>query len=114
MRSYGHRGGLSDCVHSPQSTNLATFREQMPILDGIATIRIIRPMQAEQALKGHISTLAVTANARAEQIQTMELAGLYGIVTIACRLPLFDAICARKRLTFAAMYASRSPSRSRC
>ena len=54
----------------------------MPILDGIATIRIIRQMQAEQTIKGHLPTLAVTANARAEQIQTMELAGFDGTVSV--------------------------------
>ena len=64
--------------------------KQMPILDGIATIRIIRQMQAEQTIKGHLPTLAVTANARAEQIQTMELAGFDGTVSVdlAC-LALF-------------------------
>lgn len=60
----------------------------MPILDGIATIRIIRQMQAQQTIKGHLPTLAVTANARAEQIQTMELAGFDGTVSVfvICRI----------------------------
>ena len=40
----------------------------MPVLDGLSAVRIIREMERAGEIKGHIPILAVTANARKEQV----------------------------------------------
>jgi CheY-like chemotaxis protein len=53
----------------------------MPVLGGMAAIRILRQMQANKEIQGHVPILACTANARDEQIQAMEAAGFDGTVS---------------------------------
>lgn len=53
---------------------------QMPVLSGMATIQLLRQMQSNREIIGHIPILACTANARDEQIRAMEAAGFDGIV----------------------------------
>ena len=53
----------------------------MPVLDGIGAIRQLREMESQGKIRGHIPTLAVTANARQEQITAMEKAGFDGTVS---------------------------------
>ena len=49
---------------------------EMPIMDGLTCARRIRELQAQGALIRHVPLIAVTANARQEQIQTSMAAGM--------------------------------------
>ena len=48
----------------------------MPIMDGLTCARRIRELQAQGTLIRHVPLIAVTANARQEQIQTSMAAGM--------------------------------------
>ena len=48
----------------------------MPIMDGLTCARRIRELQAQGTLIRHVPIIAVTANARKEQIETSMAAGM--------------------------------------
>lgn len=48
----------------------------MPVLDGIGCTRAIRQFENDGQIKSHIPIIAVSANARPEQIQEMMEAGM--------------------------------------
>lgn len=48
----------------------------MPVMDGLTCTRKIREMQASGAVRGHVPVIAVTANARSEQIMTAKDSGM--------------------------------------
>ena len=50
--------------------------QEMPVMDGLTCTRKIRELEAEGKLTGHVPIIAVTANARAEQVQTALDAGM--------------------------------------
>lgn len=52
--------------------------QEMPIMDGLTCTRKIRELEREGKLTGHVPIIAVTANARAEQIKTALEAGMDG------------------------------------
>ena len=52
--------------------------QEMPVMDGLTCTKKIRELQAEGSLVGHVPIIAVTANARGEQIQTALAAGMVG------------------------------------
>ncbi|RAL65672.1 hypothetical protein DID88_005343 [Monilinia fructigena] len=60
---------------SPISLTLILLDIEMPIMDGLTCARELRKMEKEGELKGHVPVIAVTANARAEQIQNALDAG---------------------------------------
>lgn len=47
----------------------------MPVMDGLSTIRELRSMEKTGTLTGHLPVLAVTANARQEQIENVSSGG---------------------------------------
>lgn len=49
---------------------------EMPTMDGLTCIRHIRERQASGAILSHVPTIAVTANARSEQIHFAIQAGM--------------------------------------
>ena len=50
--------------------------QEMPVMDGLTCTRKIRELEKEGKLTGHLPIIAVTANARAEQVQTALDAGM--------------------------------------
>lgn len=50
--------------------------QEMPVMDGLTCTRKIRELEREGKFKCHVPIIAVTANARAEQIQTALDAGM--------------------------------------
>jgi signal transduction histidine kinase len=50
--------------------------QEMPIMDGLTCTRRIREFEAQGKLTGHVPIIAVTANARPEQVQTAMDAGM--------------------------------------
>lgn len=60
---------------------------EMPIMDGLTATKEIRKLQAEGTIKGHVPIIAVSANARSEQIATASAAGMvrvHEIVWVDC------------------------------
>jgi CheY-like chemotaxis protein len=49
---------------------------EMPVMDGLTCVRKIREMEAEGLLQSHIPIIAVTANARGEQIVAAKNSGM--------------------------------------
>lgn len=49
---------------------------EMPVMDGLTCARRIRELQDQGTLIRHVPLIAVTANARQEQIQTAMAAGM--------------------------------------
>jgi CheY-like chemotaxis protein len=49
---------------------------EMPVMDGLTCVRKIREMEAEGLVRGHIPIVAVTANARGEQIVAAKDSGI--------------------------------------
>lgn len=61
--------------------------QEMPIMDGLTCTRKIRELEREGKLTGHVPIIAVTANARAEQIQTVLDAGMDDVQAKPFRIP---------------------------
>jgi CheY-like chemotaxis protein len=49
---------------------------EMPVMDGLTCVRKIREMEAEGLIHGHLLIIAVTANARGEQIANAKDSGM--------------------------------------
>lgn len=54
---------------------------EMPVLDGIGCIRRVREYEAEGVITAHLNTIAVTANARKEQIDIAMEAGMDDLIS---------------------------------
>ncbi|GIZ42533.1 hypothetical protein CKM354_000579600 [Cercospora kikuchii] len=61
--------------------------QEMPVMDGLTCTRKIRELEAQGKLTGHVPIIAVTANARSEQIQTALNAGMDDVVSKPFRIP---------------------------
>ncbi|KAK5131794.1 hypothetical protein LTR08_000549 [Meristemomyces frigidus] len=61
--------------------------QEMPVMDGLTCTRKIRELEKEGKLTGHLPIIAVTANARAEQVQTALDAGMDDVVSKPFRIP---------------------------
>ncbi|KAF8863038.1 putative histidine kinase M3YPp [Acephala macrosclerotiorum] len=60
---------------------------EMPVMDGLTCVREIRKLQQEGVIRGHVPVIAVTANARSEQIALAKEAGMDCVVTKPFRIP---------------------------
>ena len=60
---------------------------EMPTMDGLTCIRHIRERQLSGKIKQHVPVIAVTANARSEQISAALSAGMDSVVTKPFRIP---------------------------
>lgn len=60
---------------------------EMPVLGGLETVKRIRNLQHEGAIIGHVPIIAVTANARSEQIAVAIDHGMDSVVTKPFRIP---------------------------
>lgn len=54
--------------------------QEMPVMDGLTCTKKIRELEREGKLTGHVPIIAVTANARAEQVETALKAGMVSLV----------------------------------
>ncbi|THY87032.1 hypothetical protein D6C93_07692 [Aureobasidium pullulans] len=72
---------------SPTPLDVVLMDQEMPVMDGITCVREIRTRQAAHEFTGHIPVIAVTANARSEQITVMMQAGMDSVVTKPFRIP---------------------------
>ncbi|CAD0110911.1 unnamed protein product [Aureobasidium uvarum] len=60
---------------------------EMPVLGGLETVKRIRSLQSEGSIIGHVPVIAVTANARSEQIAVAIDHGMDSVVTKPFRIP---------------------------
>ncbi|KAG9934123.1 histidine kinase, partial [Aureobasidium melanogenum] len=60
---------------------------EMPVLGGLETVKRIRSLQSEGSIISHIPVIAVTANARSEQIAVAIDHGMDSVVTKPFRIP---------------------------
>ena len=56
---------------------------EMPVMDGLTCARRIRELQGQSALIRHVPVIAVTANARKEQVETAMAAGMVGYLSVS-------------------------------
>lgn len=56
-------------------------------MDGLTCVKKIRELQEEGKIVAHVPVIAVTANARSEQIATAKDSGMDGVVTNPFRVP---------------------------
>ncbi|KAK5014777.1 hypothetical protein LTR39_002970 [Cryomyces antarcticus] len=61
--------------------------QEMPVMDGLTCTKKIRELESEGKLVRHVPIIAVTANARSEQIQTAMAAGMDDVVSKPFRVP---------------------------
>ncbi|KAF2677807.1 hypothetical protein K458DRAFT_318624 [Lentithecium fluviatile CBS 122367] len=60
--------------------------KEMPVMDGLQCTSKIREFEAQGLLKSHVPIIAVTANARSEQIATLLYAGMDDVVSKPFRI----------------------------
>ena len=63
-----------------QPLDIVLMDLEMPVMDGLTCSRRIRELQAEGVLVRHVPLIAVTANARKEQIETTVAAGMVRVL----------------------------------
>jgi CheY-like chemotaxis protein/nitrogen-specific signal transduction histidine kinase len=60
---------------------------EMPVMDGLTCVKRVRDLQSRGLIRGHIPIIAVSANARSEQIMTAMEAGMDDVVVKPFRIP---------------------------
>jgi CheY-like chemotaxis protein len=76
-----------------ESLSVILLDLEMPVMDGITCVRKIRELQELGMITGHVPVIAVTANARKDQILRSLDAGMVSLVSQLCPFEL-----ERKRL----------------
>lgn len=64
--------------------------QEMPIMDGLTCTRKIRELEREGRILRHVPVIAVTANARNEQIETAMSAGMVSLAFLISRFRCAD------------------------
>ncbi|KAF7859765.1 hypothetical protein EAF04_008844 [Stromatinia cepivora] len=71
---------------SKQQLNLILMDLEMPIMDGITCVKQIRAWERRGVIRGHVPIIAVTANARKDQIMSTIDAGMDDVTTKPYRI----------------------------
>jgi CheY-like chemotaxis protein len=80
-------------IAEPFNLSVVLMDVEMPILDGNACAREIRSLQRKGEIVGHVPIIAVSANARREQIEQAKHAGMDDAISKPFRIPeLMSAI----------------------
>jgi CheY-like chemotaxis protein len=82
---YSDHGSSTEKSQIPLSCILCDL--EMPVMDGLTCIRKIRSMQRDRTLNSHVPVMAVTANARGEQVDVAIEAGMVSF----CFLSMFTS-----------------------
>lgn len=73
--------------------------KEMPVMDGLQCTSTIRELEQTGSLRRHVPIIAVTANARSEQIATLIAAGMDDVVSkpfrIAELIPKIEELSAK-------------------
>lgn len=67
--------------------DLVLMDVEMPVMGGVECIKRIRALQKEGTIASHVPVIAVTANARKEQIDALKEAGMDNVVSKPFRVP---------------------------
>ncbi|KAI5237938.1 hypothetical protein E4T43_07752 [Aureobasidium subglaciale] len=82
---------LKTTVFTPNSDNvplsIILMDLEMPVMDGLTCVRWIREYEATGQVNSHVPVIAITANARSEQINIAMEAGMDTVVTKPFRIP---------------------------
>lgn len=78
-----------------EAVDIVLMDLEMPVMDGLTCTRRIRELQGQGTLIRHVPLIAVTANARKEQIETSLAAGMVSCLSVssdrrAMRISLAD------------------------
>ncbi|KAJ9648274.1 hypothetical protein H2199_001127 [Coniosporium tulheliwenetii] len=71
----------------PLHLNVVLMDQEMPVMDGLQCTKRIREWEESGLLVRHVPIIAVTANARAEQIEALVAAGMDDVVSKPFRIP---------------------------
>ena len=94
----------------PIELGVVLMDQEMPIMDGLTCTRKIRELEQEGMLTGHVPIIAVTANARPEQVDTALGAGMVSTAFLTFCPLLRDRLLTR---SWGRTMWSRNPSASR-
>lgn len=84
---YLNQGSATGLLTSaPIELSVILMDLEMPILDGLSCVKQVRDLQASGDIRGHVPVIAVTANARSEQIALALAAGMDEVVTKPFRI----------------------------
>ena len=64
-----------------KSLNIVLMDLEMPVMNGMTAVSHIRGMQERGELKEHVPVIAVTANARTEQVEASLKGGMDDVMT---------------------------------
>jgi CheY-like chemotaxis protein len=73
------RSEFWDEVKGGERLNVVLMDLEMPVMDGITCVKKIREFQGMGMIKGHVPVIAVTANARKDQIMMSMNAGMVSL-----------------------------------
>jgi signal transduction histidine kinase/CheY-like chemotaxis protein len=73
--------GGEDGVGERESLSVVLLDLEMPVMDGITCVKRIRELQNEGRIAGHVPVIAVTANAREDQISSSLDAGMVSFLS---------------------------------
>jgi CheY-like chemotaxis protein len=74
-------------IASPFKLSVVLLDVEMPIMDGLTCARKIRELQEMGNIVGHVPIIAVSANARREQVEQARQAGMDDAISKPFRIP---------------------------
>jgi CheY-like chemotaxis protein len=74
-------------IASPFKLSVVLLDVEMPIMDGLTCARKIRELQETGNIVGHVPIIAVSANARREQVEQARQAGMDDAISKPFRIP---------------------------
>ncbi|EOD43642.1 histidine kinase hhk13p [Neofusicoccum parvum] len=87
LRHSTHASSPQASASPPLELSVVLMDQEMPVMDGLACTRTIREWEQKGRLVRHVPIIAVTANARAEQIAQLLAAGMDDVVSKPFRIP---------------------------
>jgi CheY-like chemotaxis protein len=74
-------------ISEPHNLSVVLMDVEMPVMDGMTCAREIRALEENGDITGHVPIIAVSANARREQIQQAKGAGMDDTISKPFRIP---------------------------
>lgn len=74
-------------ISTPFKLSVVLMDVEMPTMDGLTCARKIRELQAKGEIVGHVPIIAVSANARREQVEQTRQAGMDDAISKPFRIP---------------------------
>ena len=101
LKSSTYWASASSPASTPDEISVVLMDKEMPVMDGLQCTSKIREMEQEGKFRRHVPIIAVTANARAEQIATLLAAGMDDVVSKPFRIgeliPKIEELAGRYR-----------------